>query len=534
MRALTPDLAAATIRAHRALETASGFRVAPHIAGILHRLIGDDETELERLAAGLSRDQLAGRELLPASVPPGAMRPAILDALTPAERRVLVFASFMAVDRAAVLIDATAVPTTVVLSERVRAELAVVDGRARFLRPAAKTAIASTVPEYERAAVHRALARAARSHGHLAAATWHAVNAESDAGTRPAPGLIEVAEHQARHGNLDVATRILQGATSDEPTYRVRASILAGRVALFAGHPATAIRLLESERASDALEFDEARRAALRAAGSIAASPSARHDAASASVAPLRALAEIAVRRVDRTVLDALGLVTERWASDPEEADELLARLAVWVPAPKADSAVAPDAAAASPLVEAYLRLMQTQFLLRSGDHHSAAAVFIDGFARLPFTVVDPVLSAGLARSLADSVPESHRGIVELHRPAAQAGSGTLLEAAMPSDGSPGSSRRSDAPAEPVGQRLTDAARLLFGPGSTRERDDAWTLLLSRRERNVAELVALGLRNREIGDRLGISDRTVEVHLGKIYRKAGVSARGGLIAKLLR
>ena len=215
MRALPSDLATATIRTHRALETTSGCRVAPHVAGRLHRLI-DDETELARLAAGLPAEQLTGAELLPAAAT--AVRPARLDALTPAERRVLVFASFMTVDRAAVLIDATAVPTAVVLSERVRTELAVIDGHARFLRPAVRAAIASTAPEHERTAVHRALARAARSHGHLTAATWHAANADSNAGIRAAPGLLEVAEHQARHGGLDVAARILRGATSEVPT----------------------------------------------------------------------------------------------------------------------------------------------------------------------------------------------------------------------------------------------------------------------------------------------------------------------------
>jgi DNA-binding CsgD family transcriptional regulator len=38
-------------------------------------------------------------------------------------------------------------------------------------------------------------------------------------------------------------------------------------------------------------------------------------------------------------------------------------------------------------------------------------------------------------------------------------------------------------------------------------------------------LVAAGLTNREIGERLGISRRTIDAHLRSIYGKIGVSSR---------
>ena len=55
---------------------------------------------------------------------------------------------------------------------------------------------------------------------------------------------------------------------------------------------------------------------------------------------------------------------------------------------------------------------------------------------------------------------------------------------------------------------------------------------LSERERNVAELAASGLRNRDIADRLFIAERTVETHLTAIYRKLGVRSRAGLASRL--
>jgi ATP/maltotriose-dependent transcriptional regulator MalT len=48
---------------------------------------------------------------------------------------------------------------------------------------------------------------------------------------------------------------------------------------------------------------------------------------------------------------------------------------------------------------------------------------------------------------------------------------------------------------------------------------------LSAREREVLELVVQGLRNREVGSRLFISEVTVKAHLRRIYAKLGVKSR---------
>ena len=55
---------------------------------------------------------------------------------------------------------------------------------------------------------------------------------------------------------------------------------------------------------------------------------------------------------------------------------------------------------------------------------------------------------------------------------------------------------------------------------------------LSARELEVAEVVALGLTNKEVGDALGISVRTVENHMRSIFAKLEVSTRTRLAAKL--
>ncbi|GAA2741006.1 hypothetical protein GCM10010440_10360 [Kitasatospora cinereorecta] len=49
--------------------------------------------------------------------------------------------------------------------------------------------------------------------------------------------------------------------------------------------------------------------------------------------------------------------------------------------------------------------------------------------------------------------------------------------------------------------------------------------MLSEREREIAALAATGLRSREIAQRLFLSPRTVDAHLGRVYRRLGLSSR---------
>lgn len=54
--------------------------------------------------------------------------------------------------------------------------------------------------------------------------------------------------------------------------------------------------------------------------------------------------------------------------------------------------------------------------------------------------------------------------------------------------------------------------------------------LLSPREREVLAAVASGRTNRETGEILGISHRTVEVHRARLMRKLGVQSVAQLVA----
>ena len=56
--------------------------------------------------------------------------------------------------------------------------------------------------------------------------------------------------------------------------------------------------------------------------------------------------------------------------------------------------------------------------------------------------------------------------------------------------------------------------------------------LLTLRERDVAQLVCQGLTNKQAADRLYVSPKTVETHLGHVFAKLNVSSRAELRAIL--
>jgi DNA-binding CsgD family transcriptional regulator len=51
---------------------------------------------------------------------------------------------------------------------------------------------------------------------------------------------------------------------------------------------------------------------------------------------------------------------------------------------------------------------------------------------------------------------------------------------------------------------------------------------LSEREEKIAQYIGLGLTNKEIGKKLGISPFTVQSHLRNIFEKTGIKRRSQL------
>ena len=80
-----------------------------------------------------------------------------------------------------------------------------------------------------------------------------------------------------------------------------------------------------------------------------------------------------------------------------------------------------------------------------------------------------------------------------------------------------------------IARRVVEA----FHDHTPKSADEAELVRLSQRETDVAQLIAEGLANKEIADRLGISTETVRGHLKNIYEKLHVRSRTEAAVKYL-
>ncbi len=77
------------------------------------------------------------------------------------------------------------------------------------------------------------------------------------------------------------------------------------------------------------------------------------------------------------------------------------------------------------------------------------------------------------------------------------------------------------------GRLRADAVRAVLATLGQWLAPSARTTMLSEREREVLALVARGMSNKEVGQALGISARTVQAHTIRAYDKLGVRTRAG-------
>ncbi len=77
---------------------------------------------------------------------------------------------------------------------------------------------------------------------------------------------------------------------------------------------------------------------------------------------------------------------------------------------------------------------------------------------------------------------------------------------------------------------VNDVMELLQNRPATPRRGESPAESLSHRERQIVAGVASGESNRELAERLGLSENTVKHHLTTIFEKLGVSNRAELAA----
>lgn len=104
-----------------------------------------------------------------------------------------------------------------------------------------------------------------------------------------------------------------------------------------------------------------------------------------------------------------------------------------------------------------------------------------------------------------------------------------------PGDGPPQAARAAEVAALAGAAEIERRARLLVGDNGRGHATEPLDLSgLTPRQADVIRLVARGLTNQRIADRLGISQATVKRHLEAVYGRLGARSRAEAVAKLMR
>jgi DNA-binding CsgD family transcriptional regulator len=165
---------------------------------------------------------------------------------------------------------------------------------------------------------------------------------------------------------------------------------------------------------------------------------------------------------------------------------------------------------------EAVVRTTQARLSLDTSPLCAAemAAMSAETFADLGWPLEEASARMVRARALCDTrrYPEAEAELIEARRLAEMTGSPPLRRAIAAEQ------RR----ALGCAGRVPEAAAVAQG----------LELTLTRREWDIAQLVAAGVSNAEAAEHLYVTVKTIEAHLTRIFRKTGVSSRAGLAALL--
>lgn len=155
-----------------------------------------------------------------------------------------------------------------------------------------------------------------------------------------------------------------------------------------------------------------------------------------------------------------------------------------------------------SPLLSAQIEFLHGRFRFQAGDFSGARARFTEVLARLR-SYEQTLLSGQVRLNMAEVLLQSDA-----------AGAVAWAKAALATFERIGAEREA--------ARATGLLRQL---GVTRGGGTRSTQPLTRREAEIVSLIALGMTNRDIAERLVISARTVEHHVGRILGKLNLRSR---------
>ncbi|WP_168209135.1 helix-turn-helix transcriptional regulator [Agromyces intestinalis] len=225
----------------------------------------------------------------------------------------------------------------------------------------------------------------------------------------------------------------------------------------------------------------------------------------------------IETARRDTAAAEAAGLDAGALTALEERVREQLADVTTW-----------PTYAVWAPFVEAELtepgdeQAVDAWRAAVEAATHPASLQYLDAYARL--RLGEAVLATGerqLARAelraARDTAERDGVGLVVRHVDRVAEAAGLSVSAAGAGDEASAASSPAAAAVPATDDTATD--------GAGHPPDDPGLDELTARERQVLGLIAEGLSNRQIGERLYISGKTASVHVSAILRKLGASTR---------
>ncbi len=488
---------------------------SPRVIAKLFATAHDEVEIVRRLFARLTPSQKLGRSRLPEPlfVPDSSVGAPRLE-LTTAERRVLVHAALSRTDDAHALLDATAVEVSSILTGAVAEHLRFERGRYSFIDPQTRDIILAEASQSSRKEAHQNLSRAPRNHSMPFHSAGHDVCADG-AYPRSDEILVRFAEKLAVVGNSVAAYEAASAAARHAPEdRRDRPLILAAQAALWAGHVDDAVtRLADVSRASRSHADVQALKAALESLTSGAVlGVDVRQSALEAVGAALDATMSATDRRLLSDVGDVISLSLQ---GDLHGSDSGAARLRIATTSTPPEWPWSIDRPAPSPFAEVYLVVLTGAFEMRAHELESAWRTLVGASQRLPVELPAKGIAASLMRLVGAQIDRTSWIVDAI----------TALAPVPPLSYDPEIPATSEmSRAASHGARSVDPVPFASAPE---------TILTSREREVVALVVRQGLNNREIAERLGISARTVEVHLSNVYKKLDVSSRSRLTASLL-
>jgi len=496
----------------------NGLPAVPHVAAHLGRFAQGDSAGIGEIARSLSDAQLRGESRIPDSllVTP-AIREAVanvITALSPAQRRLLLFAAIAVSDRADVLVEASGVDVGTLLDWH-KPDVAIKAGRFSLRdKRVAAVVVAETNP-IDLLNAHRALSKAFSAHGGPEYAAWHQFRGSRRGDPIPARALLDYARECLRAGNTLAAQTIAESiARQGLGNVGAHAEIVAASAALwggFIGDAGEAAR--RAQRAGD----EETTLAAQNIQDLIEdlhTPPSSPGQLLDRVVEQKTKFGEFAVSIADKSLFRIFAEADQLWYSARDEVDAAWARYVMTRPVIAQDWPWDPQSIALTPLAQAFECLVMITVQAQGVDPGAARTTLESALARLPLGVTFFGTVSSFVRELVE--PEDAQVITASFE-------ATAVEAPI--------ARYFDETVV-IGPRSTAAVQGMED-GPEFEPQLRSLSELTAREREVVELAKTGMSTAAIGEQLGISPRTVEIHLLRVYRKLGVRSRGELVALVL-